>query len=72
MSLKVITRYNLQTYLDYVREYQSKHSRLAALLQDPVLRQDIFNAAQVAASNSSTRQSGSSSSSSRRVSGRVI
>ncbi|KAL5250061.1 hypothetical protein ACHWQZ_G015959 [Mnemiopsis leidyi] len=47
------------SYLDYVREYQSKHSRLAALLQDPVLRQDIFNAAQVAAS------AGSSSSSSR-------
>ncbi|XP_063687892.1 YTH domain-containing protein 1-like isoform X1 [Bolinopsis microptera] len=52
------------SYLDYVREYQSKHSRLAALLQDPVLRQDIFNAAQVAAS------AGTSSSSSSRTSRR--
>lgn len=37
------------SYLDYVREYESKHSRLAALLQDPALRQDIFKAAAVAA-----------------------
>jgi len=46
------------SYLDYVREYQSKHSRLAALLQDPALRQDIFKAAAVAAG--SGRSSGSS------------
>lgn len=47
------------SYLDYVREYQSKHSRLAALLQDPALRQDIFKAAAVAAGSgrSSSRKS---------------